>query len=189
MQPRFFVGFLGVLLFIVSYQLRSNRALFLCQLMGCIVFFTQFLFWGAYTGAISLIINIVRNLLLLKAKDWAWVRNKATPSVIILFMAIFTAYTWAGLISFLPFLSVTVTSVGYWTCDAKKIRIERESWQGFCEWQSAKSLPGSVKRQQVYMPLTLWTFCPEAIYLDWICYLPDKLEFLRNFISNYALSF
>ncbi len=119
------IGFLGVLLFIVSYQLRSNHALFLCQLMGCIVFFTQFLFLGAYTGAISLIINIVRNLLLLKAEDWTWVRNKATLSVIILFMAIFTAYTWAGLISFLPFLSVTVTSVGYWTCDAKKIRISQ----------------------------------------------------------------
>ena len=32
------IGFVGVALFIISYQIRSNRALFLCQLMGCLVF-------------------------------------------------------------------------------------------------------------------------------------------------------
>jgi len=32
------VGFVGMAFFIISYQIRSNRALFLCQLMGCIVF-------------------------------------------------------------------------------------------------------------------------------------------------------
>ena len=52
------IGFLGVALFIISYQIRSNRALFLCQLMGCIVFCVQFFLMGAYTGAISLIVNI-----------------------------------------------------------------------------------------------------------------------------------
>lgn len=42
------IGFFGVLLFIASYQLRSHRALFLCQLTGCLVFFIQFLLlsWG-----------------------------------------------------------------------------------------------------------------------------------------------
>lgn len=54
------IGFVGVALFIISYQIRSNRALFLCQLLGCLVFCLQFFLMGAYTGAIGLIINQYR---------------------------------------------------------------------------------------------------------------------------------
>ena len=40
------IGFVGVALFIISYQIRSNRALFLCQLLGCLVFCLQFFLMG-----------------------------------------------------------------------------------------------------------------------------------------------
>lgn len=116
------VGFLGMALFILSYQLRSNRALFLCQLMGCTVFFVQFLLLGAYTGAISLLVNIARNLFLLKAGDWKWVRGWAVPAALLLVLTGMTAYTWAGWISLLPFAAAAVTTLGYWTDNARIIR-------------------------------------------------------------------
>ncbi len=119
------IGFVGVALFIISYQIRSNRALFLCQLLGCLVFCLQFFLMGAYTGAIGLIINIVRNLLLLKADSWKWAKSKATMAVIILLLGVMTAYTWAGWESLLPFISVAVTTVGYWTNNAQKIRLSQ----------------------------------------------------------------
>ncbi len=119
------IGFLGVALFIISYQIRSNRALFLCQLMGCIVFCTQFFLMGAYTGAISLIVNIARNLLLLKSNNWKWARSQATLAGIIALLLVMTVYTWAGWISVLPFVSVAVTSIGYWTQNAQKIRLSQ----------------------------------------------------------------
>ncbi len=119
------IGFVGVALFIISYQIRSNRALFLCQLLGCLVFCLQFFLMGAYTGAIGLIINIVRNLLLLKADSWKWAKSKATMAVIILLLGVMTAYTWAGWKSLLPFISVAVTTVGYWTNNAQKIRLSQ----------------------------------------------------------------
>ena len=62
----------------ISYQIKSNRALFFCQMLGCIVFCAQFFIMGAYTGAISLIINIVRNVLLLKSNVWKWAKSKVT---------------------------------------------------------------------------------------------------------------
>lgn len=80
---------------------------------------------GAYTGAIGLIINIVRNLLLLKADSWKWAKSKATMAVIILLLGVMTAYTWAGWKSLLPFISVAVTTVGYWTNNAQKIRLSQ----------------------------------------------------------------
>ncbi len=119
------IGFLGVALFIVSYQIRSNRALFLCQLMGCIVFCVQFFLMGAYTGAISLIVNIARNLLLIKSNDWKWAKSQVTLAAIILLLLVMTICTWAGWISILPFVSVAVTSIGYWTQNAQKIRLSQ----------------------------------------------------------------
>lgn len=119
------IGFLGVILFIISYQIRSNRALFLCQLMGCIVFCVQFFLMGAYTGAISLIVNIARNLLLLKSNDWKWVKSRAALASIILLLLVMTIYTWAGWNSILPFISVATTSIGYWTQNAQKIRLSQ----------------------------------------------------------------
>ena len=119
------IGILGVALFIISYQIRSNRALFLCQLMGCIVFCVQFFLMGAYTGAISLIVNIARNLLLIKSNDWKWAKSQVTLAAIIVLLLVMTICTWAGWISILPFVSVAVTSIGYWTQNAQKIRLSQ----------------------------------------------------------------
>lgn len=117
------IGFVAVLFFIFSYQLRSNRMLFLCQLLGCSIFCLQFCLMGAYTGAVSLLVNILRNLLLLKIDQWDWVKSKVTMSGILLLLAVMTILTWDGWISLLPLASVGVTTVGYWTNNAQKLRL------------------------------------------------------------------
>ena len=119
------IGFLGAALFIISYQIKSNRALFFCQMLGCIVFCVQFFIMGAYTGAISLIINIVRNVLLLKANVWQWAASRLTLVLVLLVLTVMTAFTWAGWISLLPFASVAVTTIGYWTHNGQKIRLSQ----------------------------------------------------------------
>ena len=119
------IGFIAMAFFIISYQIRSNRALFLCQLLGCCLFCLQFCIMGAYTGALGLLVNIARNVLLLKADDWPWVRRGTTLLGIILLLLVMTVYTWAGWISLLPFISVAVTCVGYWTDNAQKIRLSQ----------------------------------------------------------------
>lgn len=119
------IGFVGVAFFIASYQIKSNRALFLCQMIGCIIFCVQFFILGAYTGAIGLIINIIRNLLLVKRKDWEWVDRKSTMLAILALLTAMTIYTWNGIISLLPFISVAVTTIGYWSNNAQKIRLSQ----------------------------------------------------------------
>ena len=119
------IGFVGVAFFIASYQIKSNTALFLCQMIGCIIFCVQFFILEAYTGAIGLIINIIRNLLLVKRKDWKWVERKSTMLVILALLTVMTIYTWNGIISLLPFISVAVTTIGYWSNNAQKIRLSQ----------------------------------------------------------------
>ena len=119
------IGFVAVVFFILSYQMKSNRLLFLFQLIGCSIFAVQFVILGAYTGALSLLINILRNVLLLKANVWRWVRSRKTMPRILALLTVFTIWTWNGWISLLPFASVGVTTVGYWTDNAQKIRLSQ----------------------------------------------------------------
>lgn len=117
------IGFAGVVFFIISYQIKSNRMLFLMQMLGTAMFCCQFLILGAYTGAINLIIIIARNALLMKVRSWSWVRSR-----IVLFLFLFlacagAALTWQGWISLLPLAAVIVTTIAYWTDNAQKIRL------------------------------------------------------------------
>ena len=72
MSPIFIqaIGFVGVLFFIISYQIKSNKMLFLMQMLGTAMFCCQFLLLGATSGAANLIGIIVRNALLMKCRDW-----------------------------------------------------------------------------------------------------------------------
>lgn len=119
------MGFIAAIFFIISYQIRSNRALFLCQLIGCLIICIQMLLLGAYTGAMGLLVNILRNVLLLKVNDWAWVKSRYTLAAVLALLLGVTAFTWDGWISLLPLASVGVTSIGYWTNNAQKIRLSQ----------------------------------------------------------------
>ena len=90
------IGFVGVLFFIISYQIKSNKMLFLLQLLGTATFCCQFLLLGATSGAANLIGIIVRNGLLMKYRDWAWIRSKWTIAIFLVFFTIAFIFTWQG---------------------------------------------------------------------------------------------
>lgn len=117
------IGFAGVVFFILSYQIRSNRILFLMQLLGTAMFCTQFLLLGAYAGAVNLIVIIARNALLMKYRDWPFVRSKWVMALILAAACGGAALTWQGWISLLPLAAVLGTTVAYWTDNAQKIRL------------------------------------------------------------------
>ena len=83
------IGFVAVAAFIMSYQIKSNRWLFLLQLIGSALFCLQFFLLDALSGCLSLAVNILRNALMMKYNDWKWVRWKGCPIIIaVLFTAI-----------------------------------------------------------------------------------------------------
>ena len=101
MSPIFIqaIGFVGVLFFIISYQIKSNKILFLMQMLGTAMFCCQFLLLGATSGAANLIGIIVRNALLMKCRDWPWIRSKWTELIFLAFFTIAFIATWQGPIS------------------------------------------------------------------------------------------
>ena len=64
------IGFTGMAFFIASYQIKSNRALFACQLTGCIIFCIQFFIMGAYTGVLSESITLMSIIISVARFGW-----------------------------------------------------------------------------------------------------------------------
>lgn len=117
------IGFAAVALFIVSYQIRSNRWLFLLQLIGSALFCLQFLLLDAKSGCFSLAVNILRNALMMKYNDWNWVRNKWCPAGIALMFTGVLILTWNGPVSLLAYAASVTSTFAYWSNSPRKIRM------------------------------------------------------------------
>lgn len=117
------IGFLGVLMFLISYHIRSNRGLYLTQALGSALFCLQFFLMGRYTGSLSLVVILIRDLLLaasrryprLLRREWIWFFSALCVAVLVI--------TWAGPISLLPFAALLSSTVLYWSDNARLIRL------------------------------------------------------------------
>lgn len=116
------IGFIGVICFIMSFQIKSNKALFLAQMAGSGLFCVQFMLIGAYSGCLSLLVIVIRNWFLARADKWPAVLWKGWAVLIIIVCAAIMIFTWTGPISILPFLAMAGGTIGYYTNNAQKIR-------------------------------------------------------------------
>ncbi|MCD8036370.1 MAG: YgjV family protein [Clostridiales bacterium] len=117
------LGFIGVLFFLISYQVKSNRKLFLMQTLGCLTFCIQFALFGAFSGCLSLIINMVRNTMLMKYETAKVVRWKGWVFIFSALCIVSAIFTWDGIISLLPLIGTILTTAACWTNNARKIRL------------------------------------------------------------------
>lgn len=117
------IGFLGVLFFFISFQTKSNKSLFAMQVLGCLTFSLQFALLGALGGCLNLLVNIVRNMMLTKYNDYKAIRWKGWISIFAAISLVIALLTWDGWISILPVVGAMAATIGYWTNNAKKIRI------------------------------------------------------------------
>ncbi len=117
------IGFVGLLFFFVSFQVKSNKKLFVMQTLGCLCFSAQFALLGAFSGSLSVLINIIRNAMLTRYNSSALVRWKGWIVVFSAATTLVALLTWSGPISLLPVAGTIAGTLGYWTNNAKKIRI------------------------------------------------------------------
>lgn len=117
------IGFVGVACFIISYQIKSNKALFAMQVTGTCLFCLQFLLLEAYTGCFNLMLVILRNLMLLFAEGRPWILWKGWPVIFSAASAVIIGVTWQGPLSLLVFAAMVASMFGYWTRNAQKIRL------------------------------------------------------------------
>ncbi|MBQ0079300.1 MAG: YgjV family protein, partial [Eubacterium sp.] len=66
------LGFAGLAGFFVSFQIKSNKALFGCQTFAACMFCLQFALLGGLTGAMNQIVMIIRNGMMTQYHRWQW---------------------------------------------------------------------------------------------------------------------
>ena len=117
------LGIIGVICFLLSYQVKSNRMLYIMQAAGCVAFAAQFLLLDAASGCISQIYIILPNMMFSMYNHWAWVRWKGWAAVYVLLACLVTAFTWDGPVSLLPLVTMSAGTIAMWTNNAGIIRL------------------------------------------------------------------
>jgi len=116
------IGILGVICFIISFQIKSNKALFLAQMTGSGLFCIQFMLMGAFSGCFSLVVIVIRNWFLARADKWPKVLWRGWAVIVIIVCAVIMIFTWVGPLSILPFIAMAVGTIGYYSNNAQTIR-------------------------------------------------------------------
>ncbi|MBQ9662640.1 MAG: YgjV family protein [Oscillospiraceae bacterium] len=115
------IGFLGTILFFLSFQCRSNRNLFRVQFLSYVCYTTHLLLLGAVTGGISYIINTFRSLFL--GSKWKFAHSRAMCIMICLCQVAALILTWSSWLSLLPVVANIASTIAGYTHNGRKVRI------------------------------------------------------------------
>lgn len=119
-----FVQVLGLVPSVIcftSLQSGSRKRILMLQVVCALMWLTHYGLLGAYTGMVVNGVNIARAGLCYY-NDRAWARSKAWLFGLIACYIASSALTWAGWVSVLPCVSMTLTTVALWTHDMRKTR-------------------------------------------------------------------
>lgn len=116
-------GVISTICFIISFQIKSNKALYIIQSIANVFYCLQFLLLGAYGGLFNMGMQIVRNLLLIKLNTWAWLKWKGWGPVFCIPSLIYMFITWTGPLDLIPFIAYSVSTLAFFTDSARFIRL------------------------------------------------------------------
>ena len=116
-------GVLSTLCFIVSFQIKSNKGLYIIQSVANVFYGIQFYLLGAVGGLFNMGMQIVRNLLLCRKEEWKLLQHPAMAPLLCVPSLIYMIAAWSGPLDLLPFIAMTAGTFGYWTNSAKKLRV------------------------------------------------------------------
>lgn len=115
------IGFLGTILFFLSYQFKSNKKLFRVQFVSYLCYTVHLLLLGAVTGGMSYILNTLRSFCLSSKSEF--LKSRTMGWIICLLQVVTLFFTWGGWYSILPVAANIASTIGGYTYNARKIRI------------------------------------------------------------------
>ena len=117
------IGITAAAIYIGSYQIKSNKKQFFVQIFADILFIIQFYFLGGLSGSLCTFLCAIRNVLLMKTDEWKFVKWKGMPVIFCLMFIFASMLTWDGIMSIFPMIACVSNTIGYWTNNARYIRI------------------------------------------------------------------
>lgn len=115
------IGFVGSILYFLSFQCKSNKNLFRVQFLSYLFYTIHLILLGAITGGVSYILNLVRSFCLGSKIEFAHSRKMCVIICVLQLVAL--AVTWSGWISVLPVMANIAATIGGYTHNPRKVRI------------------------------------------------------------------
>jgi hypothetical protein len=117
-------GMVGLVIMVLSYQCKSNRSLFIMQLVASALYVANFSLIGAWAGSFFNFCGIFRCILFLKNSDkkWKLVAVEIACLVSFILAVIINHSPLQILLTVCALIALAVSTVFMWLGDAKKIR-------------------------------------------------------------------
>lgn len=116
------VGIFGIVLSLLSFQLKQRKYIMLFQMTASLMFSAQLFMVGAITGGCLDLISFVRTLIFANnSKKWA--SSPLWLAGFILVMIATGIMTWENLWSILPILGSILSTVALWMKRERNIRL------------------------------------------------------------------
>lgn len=116
------IGFVALILCILSYQSNRYRTLMGMRAASEFVFGIHFLLLGVTSGAALQAVGGIRNLIFIKFEN---VKKKMKFAIVVfcIFFTVTGILTWEGLISLIPIIAKNVSTVAFAMSNTRTIRI------------------------------------------------------------------
>lgn len=115
------IGFLGTILFFLSYQFKNNKTLFRVQFVSYLCYTVHLLMLGAVTGGVSYMLNTVRSFCL--GSRNSFLKSRGMCGLLCVLQGLTLVFTWNGWPSLLPIAANIAATIGGYTYSARKIRV------------------------------------------------------------------
>lgn len=115
-------GMLSALSMMLSNWQKTKRRMLFCLLFDSIFCILQYILLGAFAGACTNIISLIRVIIFTKKEDNKFLNKNYILYTIILLYAIMGIITYDGIISILPSIATIIYTIVLWQDDSTKIR-------------------------------------------------------------------
>lgn len=118
------VGLLAVVMFVLSYQLKSRRGIIAMNAGSRILYVLQYILLGAFEGALLDITAFLVSLLCAKSQS-GFIKRHFTLTVVLANLAIVAVglSVYQNVFSLLPIFGVIFETLALWLKDERRIRI------------------------------------------------------------------
>lgn len=117
-----FISVVASVLLLLSFQCKNHRGIVTMHTFSGFLFAVQFLMIGAYSGAVSNFIGMVRNAVYYFRGKNKYVDHIACPTIFAVFTIIGAAFTYEGITSVLPLIAMIYSSYVMWIPKAQDLR-------------------------------------------------------------------
>lgn len=118
------IGLIGVVLFVLSYQLKRRRGIIICNASSRLLYVIQYLLLGAYEGALLDVVAFFVSLLCFGSNKGFMKKHFGLAFVLSNILIIgFGMTTYKNLFSLLPILGVIFETMALWLKNERNIRV------------------------------------------------------------------